>query len=934
VPPAFGLFEVRRQLAEGFEGTIFLVESPTAVGVGRCWHVDEEDRWARAVLDLDRAAALEDKRVATLLERHIKGDEGYIVLERRGDLLAERLASGPMTPASARAMVAAVAEVVEAAHRAGLHHLALTPRAITVGENPEDVRVGDFGVHYLVPGSQASKTTPGANKDIQDLGDLLTQALVGAEARTQAGRAGAHKLATADLERLPPGFAEVIRRATASPPQYATVTAFGEALAGLHTVEPTESALSGAGPAPKVGEVVAGKYRIVRELGQGGMGCVYEAEHVLLPGKRAALKVLHQELASDPRIAERFMSEARTASRVRHPSVVTVEDVIDDDRLGPVVVMELLQGESLDVLVRQGPMPLPQIFSASAQILDALGWAHQRGVVHRDIKPGNLFLAVDDRGELRAKLLDFGIARSTEEASRTRPGQFVGTRRYASPEQRTDSATVDLQTDLYSFGATLFEMLTGRALRNTTDGAPASFLDASLRLANVPPKLAEVVRRALEPDKSARFADAAAMKAALGEAAAEAGLALDPGRASSTTSPPGSPITTPPSTPNEQTKAPPDDARTTGATPQKRRLWPLAATLAIVAGAAAFFILRPAEKPEGLPLEGLRETCRTLSRSLVAQRHPDGKFSATQHNPTSGGDTAQPLAALLHARRGCQALDPSDEVAIASALEKQKMSYGWESVAVQDRALYASTVANAWALMAFALDVNGGEENLRRLVEARKLLLAAQLPNGAFPLAVGPETDTHAMPYPTALALWALVVAEPVARDEAAVAARKRASAWLRRAMLGQESVDVRGVAGLSEQALYVILLERRLLGEREPATDALVQSYAHDALMRCAFEGKPPKCQRQTFANGRLEMQGHFGRQPEVYVTYWFPYMIAAAHAAAADPAVDAATRAELSRVADWGAQQLVSTAVALTGMANYEVSEYLVAVALLLSP
>src|SRR3989442_6384043 len=268
------------------------------------------------------------------------------------------------------------------------------------------------------------------------------------------------------------------------------------------------------------------RYVIKRKLGSGGMADVYLAEDQEL-GRRVALKLLDERHASDEQFVERFRREAQSAGRLNHPNIVSIFDrgLAEGTYY---IAMEYLDGRTLkELLVRNGPTPIPIAIDYARQILSALAFAHRNGIVHRDIKPHNIVVG----GDGRLKVTDFGIARSGA-SQMTEVGSIVGTAQYLSPEQAR-GAPVDPRSDLYSLGIVLYEMLTGKV--PFTGDAPVEIAMKHLSAIPEPPSkirpgvphdLDAVVMRALAKDPEQRYGSAEEMDADL--ARVSRGVAVSP----------------------------------------------------------------------------------------------------------------------------------------------------------------------------------------------------------------------------------------------------------------------------------------------------------------------------------------------------------------------------------------------------------------------
>src|SRR6266404_464819 len=395
------------------------------------------------------------------------------------------------------------------------------------------------------------------------------------------------------------------------------------------------------------GELI-GHYRILRKLGRGGMGVVYEAADTKL-GRKVALKFLPEDKRRDPQTLERFLREARSASSLNHPGICTMH-AIEEDNGRTFLAMELLEGQSLDVLLVSAPLTFGRMLEIGIQISDALDAAHKKGIVHRDIKPANVF--VTERGQ--AKILDFGLAKlvrsesanntegatiDPDETHLTSPGMAVGTIAYMSPEQARGEE-LDARTDLFSTGAVLYQMVTGQ--NPFAGGTSAVIFDKILRQApispvtlnpSLPAEFERILNKALEKDRDVRYQVAAELRADLKRLQRE----TDSGRGTAAAgSSPGSASTarssaaTPPAT-----SAVKSSGSVIVAAAKENKLGTILAALLLVVllAAAGYGIYSLLQRSKHMPFENFEITNLTNTGHVaLASISPDGKYLLQVHS--------------------------------------------------------------------------------------------------------------------------------------------------------------------------------------------------------------------------------------------------------------------------------------------------------------
>jgi serine/threonine protein kinase len=393
----------------------------------------------------------------------------------------------------------------------------------------------------------------------------------------------------------------------------------------------------------RVGLTLNDKWRLDKLLGVGGMASVYAATH--RNQKRVAVKVLHGELSRHPDVRARFLREGYLANTVRHSGVVMVDDddVLDDG--SAFLVMELLEGETLDARQtrRGGTLPVAEVLAFAEQVLGVLVAAHEKGIVHRDLKPENLFVTAS--GEI--KVLDFGIARQEEPSSAggprtpgTRVGLVLGTPAFMAPEQaRGRWDEVDGRTDLWALGATMFVLLSGRLVHeaetvNEELGLAITAQARALATAapHVPPAVAAFVDRALAFDKAARWPDAQTMLSALRDL--RASLPEPAAEASVSDRPPLAPALTAQGTTTAVAGRTANDV-------SGRRAVMLAAASALLLVVSAVVFLRGRDRPPD-DTSALARPTSAAERPAATMELPPTVFPAVDATGQDGGDLHAP----------------------------------------------------------------------------------------------------------------------------------------------------------------------------------------------------------------------------------------------------------------------------------------------------
>jgi serine/threonine protein kinase len=494
-------------LGKGGSGTVYAASSPKFFEVALKVLREDlalSDRERRRFFDeVERMRRVSHPSLVCLVDAGVLPDgRPYLCMPLlRGETVAARVERGRLPVDVALSYFGSLAEGVAAMHDAGLVHRDIKPENVFLTEGLAVLL--DFGIAreieqpattttraggmrgtpaYMAP-ERFFGTTANIASDVYELAVVFYAMLVGAlpwDAEAAEARLNPRPPGDRGV-RLPPTLSKTLMRALSTRPDARPGSAHAFALAVREALDATDparvtrsqpSVASASTPTesefePAAGSLVAGRYRLDRLLGEGGMGQVWAATHVVTQ-RAVALKLLRWSLARDDRYRRRFVREARAASRVSHPNVIEVHDVLETPGETPTLVMDLLEGESLrDRLKTEGALSLDETKQILCPAIAAVATAHDRGVVHRDLKPENIFIARVPGGT-RVVVLDFGIAKLTDlegapaqTANLTTDGSMLGTPYYMSPEQ-VYGEEVDHRADIWSLGVILYECLAAR----------------------------------------------------------------------------------------------------------------------------------------------------------------------------------------------------------------------------------------------------------------------------------------------------------------------------------------------------------------------------------------------------------------------------------------------------------------------------------------
>ncbi len=523
-----------------------------------------EDKIARFEREARAVSALNHPNIATIYSFEQADGLRFLVLEYvAGGALRGRIERlhGGAEPPPARQLVEDALQIARGlahAHRRGVIHRDIKSENVLVTEDGV-LKVSDFGLAklelesalteegsllgtmaYMAP-EQILGEKVDARADIFSFG-VLCHELTAGELPFQAMHMAALQYEILNTEppaldqtqqRLPEAWTKLVARCMAKAPEQRPQT-MDEVVAALESLRdqivsgPADRSVTGPVRASKleIGQTI-GRYRLLSKIGEGGMGAVYRARDLTLD-RQVAIKALKAEAVEDADRKRRFVQEAKAASALNHPNIVTIHEIDEVDGVS-YIAMELVEGETLDRKLGAGALPLPEALETAIAVADALAAAHSHGIVHRDLKPANVIRS--DKG--RIKLLDFGLAKLTEPGAaletdshsspRTQEGVILGTVAYMSPEQ-AEGRPVDPRSDVFSFGSMLYEMVSGRrafagdskvsVLAGILQRQPEPLRDHAPR---VPPELERIVLRCFAKAPDRRYQHMGDLKISLEE---------------------------------------------------------------------------------------------------------------------------------------------------------------------------------------------------------------------------------------------------------------------------------------------------------------------------------------------------------------------------------------------------------------------------------
>lgn len=493
-----GRYKQIRKLGEGQFGIVWLgfdeqLQRPVAIKISKSTRnkllLPPNDPSNELELQEARNVALLDHpNIVPVYDVGITEDEQFYVVSKfiEGETLGSTLLQRRWSVIESIRFVQTIAEALAHAHERGLVHRDIKPANILIDRQNGKAHVTDFGLAFRRQGASAPQGLVGtpnymspeqvrcdtesvdARSDIFSLGVILYEML--AQRRPFNGATLAElfdQILHADplplrslVDSLDDEVTAICTRAIAKSPddRFATAAELAQTLSQyVSRVEQSNRSVDGLSSSRP--SKLLGEYRLLELIGEGGLGDVYRAEHRVMQ-RLVAIKLLHQDHQSSSERTHRFLQEIRLVAQLSHPNIVTAFDAGRD--AGQIyMVMELVEGESLaDRICRMGPLSAAEAINVVRQVATALEYSHARQIVHRDIKPGNLM--VNTRGVI--KVLDFGLAILNDNADKLRSGESVGTPHYMAPEQSLGLSSVDGRADLYSLGATLFFILTGRPI--------------------------------------------------------------------------------------------------------------------------------------------------------------------------------------------------------------------------------------------------------------------------------------------------------------------------------------------------------------------------------------------------------------------------------------------------------------------------------------